>query len=88
MLVRLLGFMDLVAGMVLFLMKFQVAESWGVVIGLFLLAKALVFITDVVSVMDLLAAIVLLLASQGYYYFFTWIFVLWLLQKGFFSFFS
>jgi len=39
-------------------------------------------------VMDLLAAIVLLLASQGHYFFFTWVFVLWLLQKGFFSFFS
>lgn len=88
MIVRLLGFMDLLAGITLFFMKFQIAESLGLVLGLFLLAKALAFITDVVSVMDLLAAIALLFASQGHYSFITWIFVLWLLQKGFFSFFS
>lgn len=88
MIIRLLGFMDLFAGITLFLMKFQIVESLGLILGLFILAKALVFISDVVSVMDLLAAFALILASQGHYYFLTWIFVLWLMQKGFFSFFS
>ena len=88
MIVRLLGFLDLLAGITLFLLRYHIGETLGLVIGLFLLAKGVVFIMNVVSIMDILAGLVIILATQGHYFFFTWIFVLWLLQKGFFSFFS
>ena len=88
MIVQFLGLMDIFAGAILLLLKFGVGETIGMGIGLYLLAKGIVFIYDAVSVMDILAGIVMILAVMGHYYFFDWVFVLWLLQKGFFSFFS
>ena len=88
MIVRLLGFMDLLGGILLFLLQFRIGTIFGFIIGFYLLAKGIAFITNVASVMDILAGIVLLLAAAGHSFFFNWVFILWLLQKGFFSFFS
>lgn len=88
MIVQLLGLVDLFAGVLLFLLRFDLLSTLGVVVGIYLILKGVVFLSNVVSLMDLLAGIVMILASQGYFFIFTWIFVLWLLQKGFFSLFA
>ena len=88
MIVRFLGIMDLFAGVMLFLLRFSFGEGVGGWLGIYLIVKGIVFISNFVSVMDILAGIMMVLAANDLYFSFTWIFVLWLLQKGFFSFFS
>ena len=88
MIVQFLGLLDLFAGFWLLLLTFDIGMSLGLVLGFYLLIKGIVFASDIVSFMDILAGLSILLAAYGYTFPFTWIFVLWLLQKGFFSFFS
>lgn len=88
-LVKLFGFLDFMSAFHLILLKWGLwnGEIAWIVAGL-LLIKSAVFMTmnDVVSVVDFLAVVALVLALIGYYTPFNWIFILWLLQKSFFSF--
>ena len=88
MLVKLLGIVDLFAGVVLLLLRFGFGTDVALWLGIYLMVKGVVFIANVVSMMDILAGIMMVLAAFDFYFSFTWVFVLWLLQKGFFSFFS
>ena len=88
MIVRLLGFLDFFSGLLLLILQFHHWTALGLWFGLYLLVKGIVFISNVVSMMDILAGIMMILAAGGYTFPFTWVFVLWLLQKGFFSLFS
>ncbi|MEK6904424.1 MAG: hypothetical protein AABW87_02405 [Nanoarchaeota archaeon] len=85
-LVKLFGFLDFVSALHLILLKWGLLNgeiAW--IVTAFLLLKSLIFIGDVVSVMDFFAVICLVLALIGFYTPFNWIFILWLLQKSFFS---
>lgn len=86
MIIQLLGLLDVFAGLWLGLLTLGVGSTVGFVLGVYVLVKGVIFISDVVSFMDILAGITLLLAASGHTFSFTWIFVVWLLQKGFFSF--
>jgi hypothetical protein len=88
MFIRLLGFFDLLAGLLLILLRYHIGEGVALFFGIYLIVKGIIFIHNIVSFMDILAGIMMLLAAHDFYFSFTWIFVLWLVQKGFFSFFS
>lgn len=85
MIVKLLGLIDLLAAVFIILLKFHIGENIAVIIAIILLIKSIIFLTSFISLIDILAGVFLLLAAYGHYYFFTWIFALWLLQKAFFS---
>ena len=85
MIVKILGILDLVMGLHLFLLKWELFSFLGFVLGIYLLLKSVIFISDVSSVVDLVTAVIYLLAVFGIYFFFSWIFALWLIQKGIFS---
>lgn len=85
MLVRLLGIIDLLAAICIVLLRFNIGEKFALVIAILLLTKSVIFLTSFVSFIDILSGIFLILAAYGHYYFFTWFFALWLLQKAFFS---
>jgi len=83
MLLILLGLFDILAGLMLFTLKFKILSiAWFFVI--YLMVKPILFV-DITSLIDLIAGIFIVLAIYGYYSIFTWILILWLIQKGGFS---
>lgn len=85
MLLFLLGVLDLLAGISLVILRFFPAPTLGLLFGSYVLLKGLIFFRGLVGAMDILAGVFLFLATQGVYNNLTWIFAVWLLQKGFFS---
>jgi len=85
MIVKLLGLIDLLAAVFIILLRFNIGSKIALIIALMLLVKSVIFLTSFVSFVDIVSGVFLLLAVYGYYYFFTWIFALWLFQKGMIS---
>ena len=85
MIVKVLGLIDFVAGVLIILSLMGITPAFGWFIAAFLLIKSIIFLKEVTSIIDLLAVIFLVLALYGVNTPFTWIFALWLMQKGFFS---
>jgi hypothetical protein len=88
MIVKLLGLIDLLAAVFIILLRFNIGGSIALVIAILLLIKSFIFLRSFVSIIDILSGVFLLLAIYGHYYFFTWLFALWLLQKAVVSIFS
>jgi hypothetical protein len=83
----ILGILDILAGVTLVILKFKVFSlAWFFVA--YLILKALIFFNPFGSLMDVISAILIVLAIFQIHNFITWLFVLWLLQKGVLSFFS
>ena len=80
-----LGFMDFLAAVVLILLRFDMAQGFGIFFGIFLLIKGLIFIKSLAGILDILAGIIMLLAAYGHISFLTVLAVVWLLQKSLFS---
>ena len=81
-LMQLLGLLDILSGLIIIILKFGVFPELGLFLSIFLGIKSLIFIKDIASVLDLITAVFLCLAALGFYFSFTWIFSIWLLQKG------
>jgi len=82
--VKLLGIVDLLAAFSLIFLKFGFFKQFAIIIGLLLLVKSLVFF-NIVGLIDIIAVVVMALAFMGIFGIVTWIFVVWLIQKGLFS---
>ena len=84
-LLKLFGLIDIVAALLFVLLKYSIGESivWYVIA--FLVVKSLMFLRNFVSYLDLVSSVFLVLAVFNVYTAFTWVAMLWLLQKGFFS---
>ena len=85
MLVKILGLIDLIAGLIIVGSWFNFAPMIGWYVALFLLLKSIVYLKEIISIMDLLAVLFLILALINVNTIFSWIFALSLIQKGFFS---
>ncbi|MBU2638960.1 MAG: hypothetical protein KJ955_08360 [Nanoarchaeota archaeon] len=88
MLVKIFGIMDIIAAAVLLLLRWDIGKIAGIVLAVYIIGKSLYFIADVASIIDLAAGAFLILAVFGFYHVITYIFILWLLQKGVSSFFG
>ncbi len=84
-LLKFLGLLDIVSALVILILKFGFFVDLGLLLAIFLAIKSIIFIKDVASVIDLITAVFFFSAALGYYFSFTWIFAIWLLQKGLFS---
>lgn len=82
MLIKILGMLDIAAAATLLLLRWDMGHIIGAILALYLIAKSLYFLTDVSSIVDIGAGIFIILAVFGFYHPITYIFVLWLLQKG------
>ena len=82
---KFLGALDILSGIVILLLKFGFLVDLSVLLAIFLAIKSIIFIKDAASVIDLATAGFFLLAAFGFYFSFTWIFSIWLLQKGLFT---
>ena len=87
MLVYIFGLLDIVAGITFLLLKFKVFLILTLIIIVLLTIKSLFYLSDFASWLDLISALMMLLAIIGYYPALNYAFVLWLLQKGIRSFF-
>jgi hypothetical protein len=88
MFVKLMGILDLLAAIFMILLKWNIGSNIALVIAVLLGIKSIIFFYNWASVVDLITVGFLILAVFGYYFFFSWIFSLWLLQKAFFSLFG
>ena len=89
MIVRLLGILDVYVGLLLVLASFGVQGPLAMLAIVLLLIKSLVFFGGILSVLDVLGGLMLLtmlLVEIAVYPLVLWLFVLWFLQKGLFSF--
>ncbi len=84
-LMKILGLVDLVSGVIILVLKFGFFQEIGLLLSIILGIKSIIFIKDIASIIDLITAVFFCLASLGFYFSFTWMFSIWLLQKGFFS---
>ena len=82
---KFLGILDILAGIVIILLKFGFLENLGVLFAVYLGLKGLFLINNLASIIDIVTAVFLLLAAVNIYFSFTWLFSLWLFQKGNFS---
>jgi len=87
MIVKILGLIDIIAGLLIILLKWELFPYLALLIGLSILIKALLFFTTdaVVSMIDIFCICFLFLGVAGVYFYFTWLFAIWFFQKGFFS---
>ena len=88
MILKLFGLLDLLAGIVLILLKWSIGINLGWFLAVYLIIKALIFFSIIASVLDFASAVFIILAINGTYLNVTWVFVLWLSQKGLVSLFS
>jgi hypothetical protein len=91
MIIQLFGIMDFLAGILLITSRLGLAENFAFYVAMIVIIKALLMFTGVVSLMDLLGGLLLILSSSYgviIFPFVFWVFVLWFLQKAFFSFVS
>ncbi|MBS3171071.1 hypothetical protein J4449_00500 [Candidatus Woesearchaeota archaeon] len=82
---KFLGFLDIVSALVILVLKFGFFVDLGILLSIYLAIKSIIFIKDAASIIDLVTAVFFFLAAFGYYFSFTWIFAIWLLQKGLFT---
>ena len=81
----LLGLLDLLSGITLIMLRFNIGEFFAWFFVIYLIIKSAIFFTNFVSLVDVFAAIMFVLAIYGIYNALTWVAVIWLLQKAFFS---
>ncbi|MEW6063525.1 MAG: hypothetical protein AB1571_04115 [Nanoarchaeota archaeon] len=74
--------MDIIAAAVLLLLKWDIGKIAGIILAVYIIGKAIYFIADVASIVDIAAGAFLILAVFGFYHVLTYVFILWLLQKG------
>ncbi len=82
---KLFGLLDLLAAMSFTALLMGLGKGIALFFACYLLIKSIVFIKDLSSMVDIAAAVSMLLVVAGVEHRFAWLFVLWLFQKGFFS---
>ena len=85
MIIKILGLLDIISGVFLGLGYFGFFKEVALVFAFYLLVKSIIFIKGFASIVDLITAVVFFLVIYGINGAWVWIFVLWLLQKGFIS---
>lgn len=86
MILKIFGFLDIFAALLLFLLKFGIGKNLIFIIAVLLILKAFLFFSPVMTILDIAAALVMVLAYFDVYSMvISLLFALWLLQKGFFS---
>ena len=82
---KLFGLLDFVTGLTLIFMYFNLLKVVGSILAIYLIIKGLLFIKNIVSMIDIICGIFILFASLGYFYYLDWVVVVWMIQKGVFS---
>lgn len=83
----ILGLLDILVGFIFIFLRVGLGvQHFAMILAVYAVIKALIFIKSFSSVVDLVGGIVLFIfAAFGFTHFIAWIFAIWFLQKGFFS---
>jgi hypothetical protein len=87
MIMYLFGLADLFSAVVLLSLNWGYGTQFAWFCAAYLVIKAIPFIKDPASIIDIIAAIIIVFAIFGMYGLLSYIAVLWLFQKAVFSFF-
>ena len=88
MLVKLLGLLDILTGVLVALLTFGIKTPLLIILASYLIVKGVIFFSGA-SVMDLLCALIIFYAYLNHVPgIITGLIAIWLLQKGFFSLFT
>ena len=85
MLVKLFGALDILTGLSIILLRFDLFVTLGLIFGIYLIIKALIFIKSGISIIDLISGIIIIISFFGFFSMLSWIVMVWLVQKGLFS---
>lgn len=85
MLLKFFGVMDFVAAASFILAQWGIDSNFILIIGIYVILKSLIFLPNFTSAIDLIGGIYLLLIIFGVHDVLSVIFILWFLQKSFFS---
>ena len=85
MIVKLLGLVDLLAALSLFMLKYNMFKSFALILGLIVLFKSIIFLDLFMTSMDIFSFLFIILGYFGIFNIFSWIAIVWLVQKGFSS---
>lgn len=88
MVLKLFGALDIVAAVVLVVLKFYPVGTVAWVFVGYLALKSVIFLKSLASIADFICAVFIALAALGHWYTISWIIVIWLVQKGILSFFG
>jgi len=80
-----LGILDILAGLSLLLVKFNIFPVITALFGLYVLIKALVFLRSFASIVDIIVVIIFIITLLGSFNILSLCALFWLIQKGFFS---
>ena len=85
MIVQLFGLLDIIAALSVVLLKFDIFIWLSLVLGIYLIIKSLIFIKSLASWIDLICGIGMIISFIGFFSGFSWLVLIWLIQKGIFS---
>ena len=85
---KILGILDIIAALMFIFAKLGIFKLMVVILALYLIVKALAFISDIASFIDLTSGVYLLLILLGVSPILSLLFFLWLLQNGLISLFA
>ena len=87
MIIKILGFFDLLTALIIFLLHNNLV-GWKIALiaFIYLMIKAVVFFGDIMSILDGVTGIYIIVLLLGFHTFLTYIFIIYLVQKAVFSF--
>lgn len=85
MIVKLLGIVDLLAAIMMITARFDILLPVAVVLAICLIIKGIIFFSPITGVLDILSGLYLFLIILDISSGFSLIFIVWLVQKSFFS---
>ena len=85
MLIKLFGLLDILVGLSLVLLRFDLFPIFSLIFGIYLIIKALIFIKSGISIIDLISGVIVIISFLGFFSVLSWIVVVSLIQKGLFS---
>ncbi len=85
MLLKFFGVMDFIVAASFILAQWGVGSNFVLIMGIYVILKSLILLPNFTSAIDLIGGIYLLLIIYGVHDVLSVIFILWFLQKSFFS---
>ena len=82
---KLLGILDLIAAVFFILAQWSIGLAVAPFLAFYIIIKSVLFLGNWASIVDLLSGIYMLLVVYDIHSAFSLIFIIWLLQKSFFS---
>ena len=82
MLAKILGILDLLSALAIIILQFNIGKSITLILAVYLIGKGVFFISDKVSIVDIVCGISMIMMYLYGFHPIAYLFVFWLAQKG------